>query len=232
MIQHNFVSELQPTNVSCTQTATAMLLSHFDKKYNTATVLQSSPATEFGSSMQQLAIYCLDQGYDVDMYSFDTRILDLTWSNLSSDALIEKFEKIKTVRNIESLGKNVTQQYIEGYVEFIKKEGKLYIQPYPTRELLKQLVTEGPVCVAVNYTTLLGAGHTKNLGLRASEQDDFENEVTTHAVLVYGLDDDNNFLVSDPWGDPQFNTVTSDQLIASIMAAQWLCDNVFFRIKS
>lgn len=231
MIKHDFVSELQPTNVSCTQTSTAMLLSHYDVEYNVTRILQSSPTEDFGSSMQQLAIYCIDQGYDVEMYSFDARILDFTWSNLSNDKLVEKLKKIKAVRNVESLGKKLTQQYVEEYIDFIKKGGKLNIQPYPTRELLTQLVTEGPLCVALNFTTLLGTGHSKNVGLRTSEHDDLDNDVTTHAVMVYGLDDNNNFLLSDPWGNPQLNIATSDQLIASIMAAQWLCDNILFRIK-
>lgn len=231
MIKHDFVSELQPTNVSCTQTATAMLLSHYDTKYNVASILQQAPTEDFGSSMQQLATYCIDQGYDVEMYSFDARILDFTWSGLPDNELIEKLESVKIIRNVESLGSELTRQYIEEYIEFIRKGGKLIIQPFPTRDLLTRLVTEGPVCVAVNFTTLLGTGHSKNIGLRASEHDEFDNDVTTHAVLVYGQDDDGNFLFSDPWGNPQLNSATSDQLIASVMAAQWLCDDIIFRIK-
>ena len=209
-----------------------MLLSHYDSKYSVARVLADSPADkEFGSTMQQLATYCIKQGYNVEMYSFDARILDFTWSGLSREELVAKLERVKSVRNIESLGKQLTEQYVADYIEFLNKGGKLYIDPYPTRELLVRLVNEGPICVAVNFTTLLGTGHSKNVGLRASQQDDLDNEVTTHAVLVYGQDDDGNFLLADPWGEPQFNVATSDQLIASIMAAQWLCDNIIFRVK-
>lgn len=232
MIKHDFTPELQPTNVSCTQATTAMLLSHYDSKYSVARVLADSPADkEFGSTMQQLATYCIKQGYNVEMFSFDARILDFTWSGLSREELVAKLERVKSVRNIESLGKQLTEQYVADYIEFLNKGGKLYIDPYPTRELLVRLVNEGPICVAVNFTTLLGTGHSKNVGLRASQQDDLDNEVTTHAVLVYGQDDDGNFLLADPWGEPQFNVATSDQLIASIMAAQWLCDNIIFRVK-
>jgi hypothetical protein len=230
MIEHSFVAELQPTNISCTQTATAMLLSHYDAKYNVTHVLKDFPNMAHGSSMQELAIYCLNQGYKVEMHSFDARILDFTWGDLPDDLLANKLEKIKSVRDIDSLGKELTTQYIEQYIELVRKGGKLRIKPYPTRELLVQLIKEGPVCVALNYTTLLGSGHSKNVGLRKSEQDDLDNNVTTHAVLVYGQNADGNFLISDPWGKPQSNVVTSDQLISSIMAAQWLCDNILFRI--
>lgn len=230
MVTHNFIPALQPTNVSCTQTATAMLLSHYDPEYNVDRVLSDSPTEDFGSSMQRLATYCLEKGYDVELYSFDARILDFTWADLSPTQLIEKLEKIKDVRNVDNLGKELTKQYIEEYIDFVEKGGSLRIQPYPTREFLVKLVTEGPVCVAVNFSTLLGTGHSKNNGLRSSDPDELDNEITTHAVLLYGQNDKGDFLISDPWGKPQLNVVSSDQLIASIMAAQWLCDNILFRI--
>lgn len=229
-IIHDITSELQPTNVSCTQTATAMLLSHYDEKFNVARVLQDVPTQDFGSSMQELAIYCIKQGYEVEMYSFDTRILDLSWAGLSDNDLVMKLEKVKYVRNIDSLGKTFTEQYVEDYIQFIKNGGSLSILPYPNSDLLRRLVREGPICVAVNYTTLYGAGHTRDMGLRKSVQDDLENGITTHAIVVYGENDSGEFLISDPYGDPKKSTVTSDQLIASIMAAQWLCDNMLFRI--
>lgn len=233
---YDFTPELQPTNNSCTQTATAMLLSHYDKTFNVAKIIadaavqKNENGDDFGSSMQQLAVYCIEKGYKVEMYSFDALILDFTWADLSNEDLLEKLEKIKDVRDVASLGKQFTKQYIEEYIDFVSKGGSLIIKPFPTKELLVELLQQGPLCVAVNYTTMQGTGHAKNTGLRADVQDDLENDITTHVVLVYGQDEDGNFMISDPWGDPQQNVLSSDQLIASIMAAQWLCDNILFRI--
>jgi hypothetical protein len=234
--QHTFTPQLQPTNNSCTQTATAMLLSHYDNQTTVDAVLADAHVQKLdtgedaGSSMQQLAIYCLDQGYKIEMYSFDSLILDFSWIGLNKDELLRRFEKIKDIRSVDSLGKKFTHQYVEEYIKFIQKGGSLIIQPYPTKELLTDLIQQGPICVAVNYTTMMGVGHSRNIGLRKDIKDDLENNISTHAILVYGQDEGGDFLISDPWGAPQQNTLSSDQLIASIMAAQWLCDNVFFRV--
>lgn len=229
--RHNFTPFLQPTNVSCTQTATAILLSHYEPSVTPDTVLAQSGANkEFGSSMQQLATYCIDQGYSVEMRSFDSLILDFTWSSLLPKDLIAKLELIKDVRNVASLGPDMTRHYIEEYITFIRRGGQLVIHPYPTVGSIGKLLAEGPICVAVNYTTMSGDGHSTNVGLRESQPNELDNDVTTHAILVYGQDEDGNFLIADPWGNPATRTLAPDQLIASIMAAQWLCDNIFFRI--
>lgn len=208
-----------------------MLLSHYGSSVTPDKILaQSGTSEEFGSSMQQLAIYCIEQDYKVEMYSFDSLILDFTWTSLSPDDLITKLEKIKNTRDVASLGKNLTRQYIEEYIDFVHKGGKLIIKPYPTIELISSLLTEGPICVAVNHPTMSGDGHNTSIGLRTSEQNDLENEITTHAILLYGQDTAGNFLAADPWGSPAKRVLTPDQLIASIMAAQWLCDDMLFRI--
>lgn len=182
--------------------------------------------------MQQLAVYCLEQGYEVELYSFDAIILDLSWGGLSNQKLLEKLEKIKDSRDVKNLGKSGTRQYIEEYIAFIKKGGKLIIKPYPTTQLLTDLVKQGPLCVAISHPTMTGAGHTKSVGLRKDVQEDLKNGISTHAVLAYGQNEAGDYLISDPWGHPQSYTATSDQLIASIMAAQWLCDNIVFRISA
>ncbi|HTE22823.1 MAG TPA: hypothetical protein VK674_07365 [Candidatus Limnocylindria bacterium] len=237
-VKHTFSAMLQPTNHACTQAATAMLLSHYDPSVTVAQVMRESPTqkkddgNEAGSSMQRLATYCLDKGYEVELYSFDAIILDLSWRNLSDQELLKKLEKIKESREVKNLGKGSTRQLIEEYIAFIKKGGKLIIKPYPDTQLLSDLIKQGPLCVAISHPTMTGAGHTKSLGVREDVQDDLENGISTHAVLAYGQDKAGNYLISDPWGDPQDYTATPDQLIASIMAAQWLCDNIIFRISS
>jgi len=229
---------LQPTNHACTQAATAMLLSHYDPSATIAQVMQESPTqkkddgSEAGSNMQQLAAYCLDKGYEVELYSFDAIILDLSWRDLSGQELLKKLEKVKDSREVKNLGKGPTRQYIEEYIAFIKKGGKLTIKPYPTTQLLTDLVGRGPLCVAISHPTMIGTGHTKGIGVRQDVQDDLKNGISTHALLVYGQNQAGDYMISDPWGHPQDYTATPDQLIASIMAAQWLCDNMFFRITS
>lgn len=236
-VKHDYNLILQPTNVSCTQTATAMMLSHYDKTVNLTEILEKTVSKdesgeETGSSMQQLGTYCLDQGYDVELYSFDSLILDLSWSQMPSSQLIEKLELVREHRNVASLGENSTKNYIKEYLAFLKKGGTLIIESHPTSSLLKKLVSDGPVCAAVSHPTMAQSGHTSNTGLRRDIQNDLENDISTHAVLIYGCDDNGNFLIADPWGNPEIRTLTSEHLIASIMSAQWLCDNILFRIKT
>lgn len=89
MSQPDFL-QLQPTNVTCAQVATAMLLHWFDKTTTVEGVLQANPAPIIdgkpsGSTMQALASYCRALQYDVTLYSFDAMLLDVQWNDMSDE---------------------------------------------------------------------------------------------------------------------------------------------------
>lgn len=134
-------------------------------------------------------------------------------------------------RLVASLGKAETRHYIDDYCAFIEAGGKLKILPYPEKSLIDALIAQAPLCVAVNYPTLRKRGHTRTVGVRHDIDDDTINDITTHAVIVYGIDENGEYNVADPWGGPALYTVSPDHLVASIMAAQWLCDNMLFFIQ-
>ncbi len=237
-LQYSYTPLLQPTNAACTQTATAMLVSHLSSQYKLETILREAPVytdpngTELGSSLPELAAWCLGAGFTVTLYTFDSMLIDLSWQDLRSSTLLERLEVVRATRSVRSLGKALSTQYVDDYIQFLQQGGKLVIQSYPSSDLLEQLIRQGPFCVGVNQPTLRGTGHGRSTGLRQSQPDDTHNGIATHAVMIYGRNIAGEFLVADPWGNPSTYTIGQDQLIAAIMATQWFCDNVIFQITT
>jgi hypothetical protein len=225
----------QSTNHSCTPTATAMLLSHYGKTITPDDVMAAVPVNtddqgeEIGSISQDLATWCLVQGFDVTMYSFDCQIIDLAWAKLSVEEVIERLQAVKMVRDVPNLGKLWSQKYVESYQHFLESGGELHIQPYVTESLLQELLQTGPIFVSICTQPYFDQGRTRYEGYKEEIADDVNGIVTTHSVVVYGINDDGDYLIADPWQGKY--TAKSDRLLNGITAAQIECDNLLFVLR-
>ena len=85
MSEYSVTEYLQPTNHSCSFAAVATLLSYYDDKVTPNDILseisvnKDSEGNDIGAINQNLAVYCLKRGYNVDIYSADFQLLDLSW---------------------------------------------------------------------------------------------------------------------------------------------------------
>lgn len=225
----------QPTNNTCGYTALATMLSHYDSEYTPEEIADKVPqpknddGTLQGSVTSQLVDWCQTQGFQVHMYTSDLWVLDLSWKDKNTDEIKELLEKIKSTRDIPAIGAHWTKVYIESYISMINNGAKLTVTPLIKTNLLYELLQEGPIYANICSTANDGKGRTRNIGLRESVIDYIEGRVSTHSVVIYGNDEDGNFLVADPWDG--MTIIEPEQLVLSIEAAQIECDNQIFIIK-
>lgn len=223
----------QPTNHTCGQTAVAMLLSHYDAQISLDEVIaaktyKDEDGEETGSLSQELATWVLGKGYDVEFYVFDFLIVDLSWSQLNPDQIIERLDKVKASREVPALGKKWSERYVQSYIDFLRAGGSLHIQPYPTVKLLEKLLKAGPIFANVGTQTFFNQGRTRYPAYHQEIADDVDGYASTHSIVIYGKNHDGAFLIADPWSGQY--TASSERLVAGIIAAEVECDSLLFTI--
>lgn len=236
-IEHAIRHQYQPTNTTCSPTALSMLLGSYGKHFTVAEVSDKVPQVynednePSGTINQQMATWCLSLGFDVSLYTFDCQVIDQSWSELSDETLLERIEARKDGWIVPSLGAAWTKAYAQSYSDFIKAGGKLAIQPAVTSKLLYDLLRNGPLLTCLSYSTLYGAGRTKDFDEHKSADDDVNGRAWNHSVVIYGNDESGNFLLADPLKKPGLHNIEPERVIAAISTAQIECDNLVFQLS-
>lgn len=237
VIKHKVKHYYQPTNHTCSQSAMATMLSYFGEDVAPEQIATKIPVNknekgeDWGTINQQLATWCLSQDYEVELHTADFQILDLSWAKLSNERLVERMEAAKDKREVPGLGKAWSKIYMQSYIDFVSAGGKLHIHPFMTTNLLDKLIPASPLLLCVCYNVLYDSGRSKDVGLRKSEPDDLNGKLTNHSIVIYGKDNQGNYLIADPWKEPGLQTIEPERLLAAMTAAQMECDNLFFQLK-
>jgi hypothetical protein len=230
--------QYQPTNTTCSPTALSILLEHFGKKLDPRDIEAKVPQSinakgeKIGTVNQQLATWCVSNGFKVELYTFDCKIIDQSWGKLNKDQQLERMNLRKNGWVVPSMGEEWTKQYTQAYIDFVTAGGELHIQPFVTTKLLYELLKTGPFLPCVSYSTLYAAGRSRNPSETESVDDDINGRAMNHSVVVYGNDEAGNFLIADPWEKPGLHSIEPDRMIAAISTAQIECDNLLFQIRS
>lgn len=241
-VLHQVTHVYQPTSTTCGYAALSILLSH----YSASLISPSEIATQVpevidengkpaGSITAQLASWCAEQNYVVDFYSFDFQITDFSWSNCSTNELLEKLKLVKGIRTISSLGNlAISQAYVQAYIDLLQNGGNLHIQQFASSKLLYELLTKGPIFVNIVSAVINGHGRQNYPEPETSKlleiPDDINGTVGTHSVVIYGNDDQGNFSVADPWEG--LVTIDPETMVAAIAAANIFCDSQCFQINT
>jgi hypothetical protein len=234
---HQVRHQYQPTNTTCSPTALSILLEHHGKKLDPRDIEAKVPqcinekGEKIGTINQQMATWCLQNGFKVTLYTFDCQIIDQSWSKLNKDQQLERMKLRKDGWVVPGMGEEWTKQYTQSYIDFVLAGGDLHIQPAVTTKLLYELLATGPFLPCVSYSTLCGAARSKNTDEIESVDDDVNGRAMNHSIVVYGNDENGNFLIADPWKKPGLHTVEPERILAAISTAQIECDNLLFLIE-
>lgn len=236
MITHKITHFYQPTNNTCSQSAAAILLSFFGEEALPEEVASKVPVNkndkgeDWGTINQQLATWCISQGYEVEMHTADFQIVDLSWADLPTDKLLERMEVAKSHREVPALDKEWSKIYMQSYIDFINAGGKLYIHPHMTTELIDSLLPSSPLLSCICYNVLYNTGRSNDIALRESEPDDIDGKLSNHSIVIYGKTDNGNYLIADPYKVPGTHEIEPERLLAAMATAQIECDNLFFQL--
>jgi hypothetical protein len=235
-VEYKVKHQYQPTNTSCSPTALSILFSYYGRSDSVDTISKSVPQSldekgqELGTINQEMAVWCLMLGFKVSMYTFDVQIIDMSWQSLSKAEVIKRLVAGLDGVTVPSLGKEWSKAYRQSYINFLKADGKLVIQPSVTSELLYKLLEKGPVLPCVCDNTLYGSGKSRHDGKENTIPDDTKGKATNHSIVIYGHDSNGNFLTADPCYKPGRHSISPERMIAAISTAQIECDNLLFQI--
>ena len=235
--EYKIKHQYQPTNTTCSPTALSMLLGYYDKEFTVAEISDKVPQVynnknePQGTINQQMATWCLSLGFDVSLYTFDCQVVDQSWAGLTNEKLVERLKYRKDGWVVPQMGEAWTKAYTQSYIDFIEAGGKLTIQPAVTSALLYDLLQNGPILPCLCYNTLYGVGRTKNFDEHKSADDDVNGRTWNHSVVIYGNNEEGNFLIADPYNKPGLHVIEPERLIAAISTAQIECDNLFFQLR-
>lgn len=193
-------------------------------------VCKDEKGEDWGTINQQLATWCISQGFEVEIHTADFQVIDLSWSDLNKNKLLERMEATKEGRDVVGFGKEWSSIYMQCYIDFVKAGGKLNIRPYMTTELIDSLLLNGPLLACVCYNVLYNYGRREYIGLRESIADDINGKLTNHSIVIYGKNQ-GKYLISDPWEVPGKHAIEPERMICAMTAAQMECDNLLFQLK-
>jgi hypothetical protein len=236
-IEHAVKHYYQPTNHSCGQTATAILLSYFGRSDTPESVMESVPVlsvgdvVDWGTLAPSLAAWVTGQGFAVDMYTSDFQLLDLSWAGLDMPSLRTRLGTVIDTRVVPSIGVEVSKTFLQTYIDLIDAGGRIHIRPYISSALLDELLVEAPIFANLNTNVLYNRGRQSETGLRKSITDDIEGGVNTHFVVIYGTDGKGSYSIADPWEPPGRHCIDKERLLAAIGAGQIQCENAIFQAR-
>lgn len=214
-----------------------MALSFYGQNVTTEDILKSVPTLkrdngeDWGMINQMLATWCLSQGYAVSMHTADFQIIDLSWIGLDRNKLLGRMKESLDRRNVPALGPDWSKVYMQSYIDFLENGGELQIAPFMSNQLLDSLLQSGPIMGCVNFNVLHKIGRTQENGLRQFAVDDKNGRLTNHTVVIYGKNDNGQYLVADPGQQPGRFTFEAEHLLAAMTASQIECDNLVFQLN-
>jgi len=235
-VKHSVTHHFQPTNTTCSQTALSILLSHYEIKIGPLDIEEQVPQSlnekgeKNGTINQQLATWCQQNGFDVSLYTFDCQVIDQSWASLDKNKLLKRLRLRKSGWVVPGMGELWTKEYTQSYIDFIEADGELIIQPCVTTKLLYELLDIGPILPCITYSTMYATGRSV-LDQQTDRKDDINGRAGNHSIVIYGYDDNGNFLVADPERKPGMHVIEPERMLGAISTAQIECDNLLFQIR-
>ncbi len=218
----------QPDEVTCGPTCLAQVYDYYGLDKPLDQVIEETPKNPDGGTLGAfLGISALKNGFSVQLYSYNLRVLDPTWRELETPALLEKLARRKAVVRSERL-----QRAIGGYSEFLELGGEVRFAELTERTLTRIIARRRPIITGLNATHLYRT--PRELG---EEYDDIRGHPVGHFVVLSGYyPKTGRFLVRDPSTHIPFSSsgtylVRAERLIAAILLGDITYDAVLLVVS-
>jgi len=236
IIQYN-VPIIKQGLKECTQASASQLLNYYglhktvDEIKKEVPVYISKAGKPLGSSIGHIATYFIKQGFIVTMHVVDLEIFDRSWTNKSSDELIQLLSARRKFIKHHRYDEEAMDLIFDGYITFLKNGGKA-VFPIIDQEYIVGLLEKGPIYAIVNWNFLntfpKGKFNQKNNDF---DKDSIEGTPSTHAMIIAGHKD-NKFLLADPdkeHGGSRW--INSGHLLGSIYLAETDYDSLLITLN-
>ena len=215
MLKDTFTIQPQPTETSCGPTCLHAIYNYWGLNSSLNELVDSVPRSRSGGTFSVLlGIHAIDQGLEATIYSYNVKVFDPTWRDLSMKKLLQKVRARAKVVKSKQASSN-----LKAYIEFLQKGGKVRfdeLKPKLIKEILRQ---EQPIIAGLNSNHLYRYSRTDEQG----RDDDIAGQPEGHFVVLTGFEDKpTRFLVCDPYAKSPLSNklkywVGPHRLINSIM---------------
>lgn len=170
----------QPTDTSCGATCLHALYRFYGRRANLEDLIQEVPESpEGGTQSVFLACHALQLGFSAVTYSYNLRIFDPTWSELTSVELLSRLEAREQILDNDKL-----RASHQAYIKFLKMGGSIRMDDLSPALLEHLLGQGGPVIAGLTSTYL----YNESRMTEGSRPDDVKGSAEGHFVIVVGYE--------------------------------------------
>jgi len=213
----------QPDDVTCGPTCLAQVYRFFGSGKTLAEVIAETPRNPDGGTLAvYLGISALASGFLPTIYSYNLRVFDPTWRDLSRARIVDKLRQRK--RQMESYK---LRRAIDAHVTYLEDGGHLRFDEL-TRDLLVGLLRGGqPILTGLSATYLYRTPREYD-----NLYDDIRGKPAGHFVVICGYyPKSDKFVIRDPSSQAPFSrdgkySVPAERLIPAILLGDVTYDAV------
>lgn len=183
----------QPDDITCGPTCLHSIYEYYAEGLSLEQVIREVRMLRGGGTLGALlGRHALERGYDVAIYSYNLKVFDPTWYELSSKQLIKKLDKQMAAKKRAKF-----RVASKAYIDFLKHGGTIRFQDL-TSALIRDYLQRGvPLLAGLSATYLYKS--MRETG-KYPEPDDIEGEPQGHFVVLTSYDPlDNTVTIADPY---------------------------------
>lgn len=202
MTKATFKILAQPDDSSCGPTALHAVYGHFGLEVPLPRIMREVTSLEAGGTLAvMLGIHALQNGLNARMHSYNLRVLDPTWSTLSSMELRDRILKQMRLKSSRKL-----KVACKAYADFLDLGGEIAFEELDRSLLHHYLDRDIPVLTGLSATYLYRSKREFVGEDGRLVHDDLRGVPTGHFVVLIGMKGD-RVRIADPYQDNPFSPV-------------------------
>jgi hypothetical protein len=208
----------QPDDTTCGPTSLHAVYRYFHFEIPLQKLITEIKWLQDGGTLAvYLGIDALNRGFNATIYSYNLKIFDPTWDNLTNEKLIFKLEEqLKYKKGLKF------EEASMAYIQFLKLGGKLFFQDLTTDLLKSYFDKQVPILTGLSATYLYNCKREFTNAKKISVFDDLKGYPMGHFVVLCGVDEQGMVSVADPYKEnpislDHYYHVNANRLINAIM---------------
>lgn len=206
----------QPDDMTCGPTSLTAIYHFYNDPIALEQVIEEVPQLREGGTLAStLACHALKRGYKACIYSFNIKVFDPTWFELSKPELLAKMHA-----HLEHVDEPKLRYTIKQYIEFLNLGGTVRFKDMNNRLIQKYLKNDRPILCGLSATYLYRSAREFGPGC---DYDDLRGKPAGHFVVLSGYNTESRQvtvtdpLSPNPWMLTHRYDVSLDRLICAIL---------------
>lgn len=217
----SFPIQQQPNDITCGPTCLHAVYQYYQHDLHLNKVIKEVKQLKEGGTLAVfMGIHALKAGYKATIYSYNLKVFDPTWFQLSKSDLRHKLSEQLNYKKGKKL-----QSAIKGYISFLDNGGEIRFTEMNGGLFRKYLKQNIPIITGLSATYLYQSAREipSDIDKTQSEYHDIKGEPSGHFVVLLSYDKETRkVLIADPLYPNPLNKnqryeVNIDRLICSIL---------------